>query len=128
MRVSWRSYSNVRELENLIMRGISFSGGEEIRIEDVGLTPPAAAPRPVAAETGSPGYKEAKQQHLQQFNRDDLGRLLSECGGNVSQAARRCGLSQALQQIVRRYAIRADAYDRNRPGGVISGFGRLMKS
>jgi DNA-binding NtrC family response regulator len=109
MSLDWGG--NVRELENLIMRGISFSGGDEIRIEDVGLAPSAAALRPVAAETGSLGYKEAKQQHLQHFNRDYLGRLLSECHGNVSQAARRCGLErQALQQIMRRYAIRADEY------------------
>jgi transcriptional regulator of acetoin/glycerol metabolism len=36
---------------------------------------------------------------------------LSRCQGNVSQAARMCGLErQALQQVMRRYGVRADEY------------------
>jgi len=57
------------------------------------------------------GYKQAKQRYLEKFNRDYLGELLSSCKGNVSQAARMCGLErQALQQIMRRYGVRADEY------------------
>jgi DNA-binding NtrC family response regulator len=109
MGLAWGG--NVRELENLIMRGISFSGGDEIQVEEVGLSPAEAVPRTTAVDGERQGYKEAKQQQLQRFNRDYLGRLLSDCNGNVSLAARRCGLErQALQQIMRRYGIRADAY------------------
>jgi DNA-binding NtrC family response regulator len=103
---------NVRELENLIMRGISFSSGGEIRIEDLGLE---AAPPTAGGGAGRPdlpaGYREAKQRVLESFNRDFLGALLADCRGNVSEAARRCGLErQALQQVMRRYGIRADAF------------------
>ncbi|MFZ1986858.1 MAG: helix-turn-helix domain-containing protein [Desulfatitalea sp.] len=36
---------------------------------------------------------------------------MAECQGNVSQAARLCGLErQALQQIMRRYGIRAEVF------------------
>jgi DNA-binding NtrC family response regulator len=102
---------NVRELENLIMRGISFSSGTDIQVADVGLTPGEAAQRVSAADFGGLGYKQAKQQYLQKFNRDYLDVLLASCKGNVSHAARLCGLErQALQQIMRRYGIRADEY------------------
>ncbi len=113
MRHEWRG--NVRELENVIMRGISFAASEEIGPADVGWAE--------EGETGSGGeclavlpepgedYRRAKQTVLEQFNRRFLGRLLAESGGNVTQAARRCGLErQALQQILRRYGIRAEDY------------------
>jgi DNA-binding NtrC family response regulator len=109
MGLEWRG--NVRELENLIMRGISFSTGTDIRVEDVGWAASEANPFTDRLDFGGKGYKQAKQQHLEKFNQDYLGELLSSCKGNVSQAARQCGLErQALQQIMRRYGIRADEY------------------
>ena len=102
---------NVRELENLVMRGISFSSGSDIHVADVGLAPRDAGQPGAALDVGGLDYKQAKQRHLKKFNRDYLGDLLSSCRGNVSQAARLCGLErQALQQIMRRYGIRADDY------------------
>jgi DNA-binding NtrC family response regulator len=104
---------NVRELENLIMRGISFAGGSEIQPKDVGIDLPATPPGLPAVDFGLLSYKDAKQQSLQRFNAQFIGRLLAECKGNVSHAARICGLErQALQQIIRRYGIRADEYRR----------------
>jgi len=109
MGLEWRG--NVRELENLIMRGISFSTGTDIRVEDVGWAAGEANPRPDRLDFGGLGYKQAKQHYLEKFNQDYLGELLSSCKGNVSLAARMCGLErQALQQIMRRYGIRADEY------------------
>jgi DNA-binding NtrC family response regulator len=109
MGLEWRG--NVRELENLIMRGISFSAGADIRVEDVGWAVSEANPRPDQLDFGGLGYKQAKQHYLEKFNQDYLGKLLASCKGNVSHAARMCGLErQALQQIMRRYGIRADEY------------------
>jgi DNA-binding NtrC family response regulator len=102
---------NVRELENFIMRGISFSTGTDIRVEDVGWTASPTGQRTAAEGFGGLGYKQAKQHHLEKFNQNYLGELLASCKGNVSQAARMCGLErQALQQIMRRYGIRASDY------------------
>ncbi len=102
---------NVRELENFIMRGISFSTGTDIRVADVGWTASQAGQRTAAEGFGGLGYKQAKQHYLERFNQNYLGELLSSCKGNVSQAARMCSLErQALQQIMRRYGIRADDY------------------
>jgi DNA-binding NtrC family response regulator len=109
MGLEWRG--NVRELENLIMRGISFSAGADIRVEDVGWSTGEASQHADRLDFGGLGYKQAKQQYLEKFNQDYLGDLLASCKGNVSQAARMCGLErQALQQIMRRYGIRADEY------------------
>jgi DNA-binding NtrC family response regulator len=56
-------------------------------------------------------YKEAKAKVLEAFNARYIGQRLSDTGGNVTQAARDCGLErQALQQIMRRYDISADSY------------------
>jgi DNA-binding NtrC family response regulator len=102
---------NVRELENFIMRGISFAAGPDIRPDDVGISAEPAPLQPAAADLSRLDYKQAKQHLLQQFNSSYIGRLLSECQGNVTQAARMCGLErQALQQIIRRYGIRANDY------------------
>jgi DNA-binding NtrC family response regulator len=102
---------NVRELENLIMRGISFSSGNDIQPKDVGVDLPSRPQGSPAVDFGLLSYKDAKRQNLQQFNAHYIGRILAECKGNVSQAARLCGLErQALQQIIRRYGIRADDY------------------
>ena len=56
-------------------------------------------------------YKAAKEETLNQFNASYIGEMLSQSRGNVTQAAKKCGLErQALQQIMRRYGIKADAF------------------
>ena len=102
---------NVRELENMIMQGILFSTSNEIQPENVELD--------IKESTCSMGdtdfcrlpYKKAKEKMLLRFNQDYFSRLLTESQGNVSRAARQCGLErQALQQIMRRYRIKADPF------------------
>jgi DNA-binding NtrC family response regulator len=102
---------NVRELENVIIRGILFSPQESIRPEDVGLQD--SGDRPGLWDLSMEGipYKQAKEMTLSRFNHAYIGRLLAECDGNVTQAARAMGMErQALQQLMRRYDIPADKY------------------
>ncbi len=116
---------NVRELENVIVQGILFSAGDLITPADVKLASgearelPADGPDardlpvegPEARDLPDIPYREAKERQLVAFNTRYIGSLLSRTGGNVSQAARLCGLErQALQQIMRRYGIDADDY------------------
>jgi len=102
---------NIRELENVIIQGILFSPQDVIRPQDLDLQS-----HPARAAGLDPGlltlsYKDAKENHLRHFNHAYIGRILIECQGNISQAARLCGMErQALQQIMRRYAIDADKY------------------
>ncbi|GBC60763.1 sigma-54-dependent Fis family transcriptional re gulator [Desulfonema ishimotonii] len=103
---------NIRELENVVVQGILFAKGEEIFPQDVGLDKKGPAPPCLIADI-SEGllYKAAKEQLLRQFNETYIGRLLSQTDGNVTQAAKLCGLErQSLQQIMRRYHIRADDF------------------
>ena len=105
---------NVREMENLIMQGILFSGSDEITPKDVGL---GRRSSPGAMTDITPyldrPYKQAKEDNLHAFNAAYIGHMLTLSKGNVTQAARACGLErQALQQIMRRYDITADPYRR----------------
>jgi len=105
---------NVREMENLIMQGILFSSGNEILPRDVGLRKEIQAPCLVDSSFRELPYREAKEQTLQSFNTNYINNLLAASNGNVTQAAKICGLErQALQQVMRRYGIKADPF-RNR--------------
>lgn len=110
LRAPWEG--NVRELENVVIRGILFAPDTEIRPEDVGMCGGGKArERTVQDVSASLQYREAKEEVLNRFHADYIGGLLSRTRGNVSQAARLCGLErQALQQLMRRYSIRSDDF------------------
>jgi DNA-binding NtrC family response regulator len=56
-------------------------------------------------------YKTAKEEMLKRFNAQYIGHCLKKCDGNVTHAAKLCGLErQALQQIMKRYDIKADPF------------------
>jgi DNA-binding NtrC family response regulator len=102
---------NVRELENVIRQGILFSSTNEINPRDVQLAGRQNQTFQIAGAGNDLPYKAAKEQTLKLFNHTFIGRLLEAHNGNVSRAARQCGLErQALQQIIRRYQIKADEY------------------
>jgi transcriptional regulator with GAF, ATPase, and Fis domain len=104
---------NVRELENVIMRGILFAPENVIHHGDVGLEQPVKG-RPLRGEdvvSEKHNYREAKEEALKRFHGRYIGNILSMTQGNVTQAARLCGLErQGLQQLMRRYGIRSDSY------------------
>jgi len=103
---------NVREMENMIMQGILFSATENITPKDVGIgrTSHSNTMTEIAPLLDLP-YKAAKESNLQNFNTAYIGHLLTRSRGNVTQAAKACGLErQALQQIMRRYEISAAPY------------------
>ncbi len=102
---------NVRELENSVIQGIMFSSGDEITPEAVGLQSSGRNPAVQINGFLDLPYKQAKDRTLSRFNTAFIGNLLKIHKGNVTRAARQCGLErQALQQIMRRYAIRAEKY------------------
>jgi len=103
---------NVRQLENIILRGILFAPREQIRPEDVGFGQMSSATTSmVESNLARLPYREAKEDALRRFNSEYLQELLKTTQGNVSQAAQLCGLErQGLQQVMRRYGIRAEDY------------------
>ena len=102
---------NVREMENLILQGIIFSRGEEILLSDIGAGGAPSSPAGASIPWSGSSYRAAKEETLQQFNETFITDLLTATGGNVTQAARHCGMErQALQQIMRRYGISAEPF------------------
>ena len=108
----WPWVGNVRELENVIMRGVLLAPGQEIDVEHVGLKEELSE-RPCLVENTERllEYREAKDEVLKRFHESYLEKVLAATRGNVTQAARLCGLErQGLQQVMRRYGIQAEKY------------------
>ncbi|MCA1664793.1 MAG: sigma 54-interacting transcriptional regulator [Myxococcales bacterium] len=95
---------NVRELKNVLRRGVALNGeGGTLEPEHLGLAGAAAAsPERAAVDT----YHEAKAQLIETWEKSYVRRVLDETGGNVSQAARECGLGRAyLHRLIRKYQL-----------------------
>ena len=102
---------NVREMENVIIQGILFSTTDEITPTDINFNEILPEDSRMSHPFQQLPYKQAKEQMLQHFNAGYIGNLLTDSQGNVTQAARSCGLErQVLQQIMRRYGIKADPF------------------
>jgi DNA-binding NtrC family response regulator len=102
---------NIRELENVILQGILFSTSEEIQPRDVGIKKEFQSDITANIGIEEMQYKIAKEEMLKRFNARYIGHCLKKCDGNVTHAAKLCGLErQALQQIMRRYDIKADPF------------------
>ncbi len=101
---------NVRELENVADRMMYLSGGEAITSQylprhilsvfggKIGAPAvlPAAAARPAPAAAASiRGLRERKKESRLNRDREELLRVLDDADGNVSEAARRMGVSRA---------------------------------
>ena len=105
-----RWHGNVRELENRIIRGILFSTNEQIRPADIESIR-AESPAAIGRQEADLPYRQAKEDVLIRFNNSYISNLLTRHQGNVTRSAAECGLErQALQQIMRKYGIRAELF------------------
>ncbi len=97
----------MRELENCIQRALVVFGGGEIRPQHLGL----GAVSEADAQPVSLPYEQAKMAALRGFQREYVEQALTEAKGNISQAARACGMTRAaLQRILRTLDIDRSAY------------------
>jgi transcriptional regulator with GAF, ATPase, and Fis domain len=94
---------NVRELKNVLERARTLTTGA--------LDPAALGlqlDRRAASSTIDP-YHDAKQKLIDTWEQAYVARLLASTNGNVSEAARRCGLGRAyLHRLVRKYGLGDD--------------------
>jgi len=105
----WRG--NVRELQNTINRAVLLGTGGRIEKKDLMLDPQIQCVE--ASQVGSPfeqlqhlDYAGAKEAVLQEFTSSYLRAAICRTGGNISVAAKNCGMErQALQRLLRRYNI-----------------------
>jgi DNA-binding NtrC family response regulator len=100
---------NIRELENFIERIVLMASGDTITFEDI---PPewrsAAEAFSVSAKTGQKKpFKDFVKSHMEEVEKQTIVQCLEECGGNVTKAARRLGLSRkGLQLKMIKYNLR----------------------
>ncbi len=101
---------NVRELENVVHRAVILCHG--------GSLVPHLLPPELRNGAGRPGavsepanFHEAKQVAVEQFERDYLVAMLRDCGGIVSRAAGRSGLSERnFHEKLNRYGIDGQSF------------------
>jgi DNA-binding NtrC family response regulator len=105
---------NVRELRNAIEQAAILAGGGVIRPRDLpdriqDWRPPVTRERPEPARaTAAAGFREAKREVVEAFERAYLRDLLERHGGNVTSAAQRAKmLRSALQRLLRKYGLRS---------------------
>ncbi|MBE0584505.1 MAG: sigma-54-dependent Fis family transcriptional regulator [Desulfofustis sp.] len=115
---SWRG--NVRELQNTINRAVLLGSGHRLNRQDLMLGQPLPDPTAGAlsddfSRLQSLAYGEAKETLLKNFSKSYLRAAIARAQGNITLAARSCGMErQALQRLLRRYQI--DSTDLRRTG------------
>ncbi|HEX5753170.1 MAG TPA: sigma 54-interacting transcriptional regulator [Archangium sp.] len=99
---------NVRELMNVLSHVLAFSDGEEVLPEDL-------PPRVRGQQREGPlpfnehlTFKDAKEQLLENFEREYVTSVLTRCEGNLSRAARESGLHRkSIERLVKKYQLDA---------------------
>jgi two-component system, NtrC family, response regulator GlrR len=106
LRYGWPG--NVRELENVIHRAVVHATIP--MINEIEFDPEiVTAVRRKIPQNGSPSFSEAKKEFVDKFEREYVERLLKECGGNVSEAARKAGKHRrAFWEIMRKHNLHRD--------------------
>jgi DNA-binding NtrC family response regulator len=107
--VSYDWPGNIRELENFIERLVLMAGGSVITMADIppewksiaevlSVQPPAEHKKP---------FKDFVKSHMEEVERLTIIQCLEECGGNVTKAAQKLGLSRkGLQLKMIKYNLR----------------------
>jgi two-component system, NtrC family, response regulator AtoC len=107
---------NIRELENVLERGVLFTEGSTLRVADLpaelraeplssseAIAPIAEAPAPPA----SGSLKDLVRRETDRVERELIQRALDETNGNVTQAARRLKISRkSLQTKMKEFGLR----------------------
>ncbi len=99
---------NVRELMNVLSHVLTFSEGEEV-------LPAHLPPRVRGQDRQGPlpfnehlSFKDAKEQLLENFEREYITSVLARCEGNLSRAARESGLHRkSIERLVKKYQLDA---------------------
>ncbi len=103
---------NVRELENIIERGVIFCRTEALMTEDLFLDRERSdAPGTFPPALGQLPFKDAKDQMITIFHRQYIDGLLRDNDGNVSRAAQKAGIQrQYLHRLMKEAGIVTDDY------------------
>ena len=110
----WRG--NVRELQNTINRAVFLCTGKRIEKKDLMLDTPEERQEKNRIKASSEhlqhlDYAGAKEVVLKEFTESYLKSAIGRSKGNISLAAKGCGMErQALQRLLRRYRISTEEF------------------
>jgi two-component system response regulator AtoC len=105
MAYSWPG--NIRELESVITRSLTFSRSTTLLPEDIEL--PLTQPH----STGSPrSLRDAKLSTVQAFEHDFLANVLAKYRGNVTHAAKAAGKERrTFQRLLRKHGLSRRSFE-----------------
>jgi DNA-binding NtrC family response regulator len=112
-RLMTRDYpGNVRELENIIERGVIFCRTDTLVTEDLFLEEQhSETPGTFSSSLGDLPFREAKERMIDLFHRHYIDQLLRNNAGNVSRAAQRAGIQrQYLHRLMKESGITTEDY------------------
>jgi DNA-binding NtrC family response regulator len=102
--MGWSWPGNIRELENVVERGVLLSEGEVL---DVDL--PGGGSSPVSDDGSDVDLKEWIQNEVARLEKAKIQKILELEGGNVTRAARRLHISRkGLQLKMKEYGLREE--------------------
>ncbi len=103
---------NVRQLENVVERGVILCRSGQIRLEDLITDVTRTGPLPYSNETiYRLPFKEAKEAVIKAFHRQYIQAILQQNRGNISRAAEQAGLQrQYLHRIIKHEKIDAEVF------------------
>ena len=103
---------NVRELENIIERGVIFCNATTLTLKDLNLDAEGESLYPhLSEEIARLSFKEAKDRMISLFHNQYIMSLLRESGGNISKAAETAGIQrQYLHRLMKEAGIEADQF------------------
>ncbi len=103
---------NVRELENILERGVIFCTSGTLQVKDLHLDAQGESPYPLMREdVARLSFKEAKDKMINIFHNQYIMALLRESGGNISKAAELAGIQrQYLHRLMKEAGIEAEQF------------------
>jgi len=105
---------NVRELENIIERGVIFCRSNALEPGDLFLESAQNGSLPLPAtnpQMADLSFKDAKDSMLHLFHKHYIEMLLRKSGGNISRAAEMAGIQrQYLHRLMKETGVAADGF------------------
>jgi DNA-binding NtrC family response regulator len=99
---------NVRELMNVLSHVLTFSESEEIDVNHLPARLQGQQKESPLSFNEYRSFKDAKEEMLENFEREYIGKVLRRCEGNISRAARESGLHRkSIERLVKKYQLDA---------------------
>ena len=101
---------NVRELMNVLSHVLAFTVEDEIDVAHLPARVRGQVKDASLSYNEMLSFKDAKEELLENFEREYLTQLLQRCEGNISRAARDSGLHRkSIERLVKKYQLDARA-------------------